>query len=393
MEQIKRMAQLNPPLGRLLKMGLIGGGGAAFIGKVHAVAGKLDHRAEIAAAALSRDLETSRASAAAFGLTPEQAYGGAESLIASMADQLDFVAIATPNYTHAPIALAALNAGLHVICDKPMTTTAKDAQDLIQAVESSNRVFALTHNYTGYPLVRQAKAMVNSGDIGEIIAVRATYTQGWLHAINPDETPARGAWKSDPALAGPSGALGDIGTHAYNLITHVTNLVPQKLSASIRSYAPVRTLDDYGQVNIDFGNDVLGMVNFSQVSHGRLNDLWIEVDGTTGSLIWRQECPNQLEVRRQGESMIQLERHPAGSDLHASARSASRIPPGHPEGFYEAFANIYRAAYDDMLHVAKGESIDHRQTVYPNVYDGADGVRFIDRCLESNRQQSQWIEW
>ena len=266
-KQMKRMAQLNPPLGRLLKMGLIGGGGAAFIGKVHAVAGKLDHRAEIAAAALSRDLETSRASAAAFGLTPEQAYGGAESLIASMADQLDFVAIATPNYTHAPIALAALNAGLHVICDKPMTTTAKDAQDLIQAVESSNRVFALTHNYTGYPLVRQAKAMVNSGDIGEIIAVRATYTQGWLHAMNPDETPARGAWKSDPELAGPSGALGDIGTHAYNLITHVTNLVPQKLSASIRSYAPVRALDDYGQVNIDFGNDVLGMVNFRMAFH------------------------------------------------------------------------------------------------------------------------------
>ena len=387
------MSQLNPPLGRMLRMGLIGGGGAAFIGKVHAVAAKLDHRAEITAAALSRNLEISRDSAAAFGLTADQVYGGAESLIESMAGDLDFVAIATPNYTHAPIALAALNAGLHVICDKPMTTTAEDADRLVSAVESSDRVFALTHNYTGYPMVRQARAMVLNGEIGEVLAVRATYAQGWLHAMQPNEVPARGAWKSDPELAGPSGALGDIGTHAYNLITHITGLVPAKLSASIRSFAQVRDLDDYGQVNIEFGNGVLGMVNFSQVSHGRLNDLWIEIDGSAGSLIWRQESPNQLEFRRQGESMIQLERHPAGSSLDDSAKSSSRIPPGHPEGFYEAFANVYRAAYDDMLKIANGETIDHRNTVYPNVYDGADGVRFINRCLESSQQQSEWTDW
>ena len=386
---------LNYPLNRKLRMGLIGGGGNAFIGRVHAIAATLDNRAEVVAGALSSDPDKARASAPAFGIAKERAYGSYQELIQAEAAlppdrRIDFVAVATPNHTHFEIAREALAAGLHVVCDKPMTTRWADAQELVRLVDESGRVFALTHVYSGYPLIQQAREMIAAGDLGEINAVRVQYTQGWLCGLQPGTTPPRGAWKSDSAKAG-SGSLGDIGTHGLHLACHVTGLQPQEVSAVLRNYHASRRLDDYGHVLLDFGDDRLGSITFSQMTYGKLNDLVLEVDGSRASLTWRQEEPNQLLVRRTGQAMQVYERHPTAAHMTEGSRHASRLPGGHPEGFFEAFANLYRAAFDDMARRNRGETTDVRPTTYPNVWDGLLGVAFVIACQASNEQRGAWI--
>ncbi|MBC8356081.1 MAG: Gfo/Idh/MocA family oxidoreductase [Planctomycetes bacterium] len=374
-------------------MALVGGGGNAFIGRVHATAAQLDNRAELVAGALSSNPDKSRAAAPSFGIADDRAYGSVGELIeaelALPADQrADFVSIATPNFTHFEIAKASLAAGFNVLCDKPMTTTVQDADELVRIVEETGAVFALTHNYTGYPMIRQAREMIASGELGEIQAVRANYVQGWMCGLKVEPNPPRGGWKIDPEKAG-SGSLGDVGTHAFNLACYVTGLSATEVSATMRTFHPETELDDYGHATIAFGESTLGTITYSQITHGRLNDLTLEVDGAKAALVWRQEDPNELIVRRTGRARQVYERHPAASYTNDLCRAACRIPGGHPEGFFEAFANVYNAAFDDMILRSTGG--DRSETTrYPSVRDGVAGVRFVEACQASNSERGAW---
>jgi len=376
-------------------MALVGGGGSGFIGKVHATAGQLDNRAQLVAGTFSSDPQRSKEAALTFGVSEDRAYGSYQELLATenaipIDDRVDFVSIATPNHTHFEIAKAALEAGFHVVCDKPMTNRVDQAEELAALVKQTGQVFALTHNYTGYPMIQQARSMIAAGELGEIQAVRADYMQGWLCGMQLDPNAARGVWKSDPEKAG-SGSLGDVGTHAFNLVRYVTGLRPIELSCLMRSFHPERSLDDYGHVAFKFDEAQLGMITFSQITHGRLNDFRLEVDGTRGSIKWRQEHPNQLTVWRTGQATQTYDRHPTAGYTSDLARDGCRIPAGHPEGFFEAFANVYRAAFDDMARHAMGEPIDSRGSGYPSVHDGVEGVRFIEVCQASSESEGAWM--
>jgi len=385
---------LNPPLNRRLRMALIGGGGAGFIGKVHRTAATLDGRAELVAGAFSSDADRTCEAARTFSVDPHRAFASYTELLQTELsrpedERVDFVSIATPNWLHFPMARAALDAGLHVFCDKPMTTRADDAEELVRLVEASDRVFALTHNYTGYPLVRQAREMIASGELGEIRAVRVNYIQGWMRGVQPDATPPRGAWKDDPEKNGPAATMGDVGTHAYNLARYMSGLQPVEISAKLMTYASGRQLDDYGHALVRCANDALIMVTASQVTHGRLNDLAIEIDGEDASLSWRQEEPNVLIVRRFSEPQHIYDRHPAAGYMNESGRSACRLPAGHPEAFFEAFANVYAAAFDDIVARIIGGEVTAPQ--YPTVYDGLEGVRFIEQTVASSQANGAWL--
>ena len=292
---------LNPPLNRRLRMALPGGGGTGFIGKVHRTATTLDGRVELVSGAFSSDVDRSRETAADFGVDPARAFNSFKKLIDDELSRpaeecVDFVSIATPNWLYFPMAKAVLEAGFNVMCDKPMTVSLVQAEELAELVDRTGAVFGVTHNYTGYPLIRQAREMIASGELGEITAVRVNYIQGWMRGSTPGDTPPRGAWKDDPQKNGPAATMGDVGSHAYNLASYVTGLKPAEVSATVRTFAPGRQLDDYGHALVRFTNDALCMVTVSQVTHGRLNDLSIEVDGENASLSWRQENPNVLTI-------------------------------------------------------------------------------------------------
>lgn len=388
------MEHINGSLNRKLRMGLTGGGQGAFIGRVHNVAAILDNRAELVAGALSSSHEKTLASAPFYDIKPERAYASIQDMVekeAARDDGIDFVTVATPNHTHFDIAKAAIEGGLNVLCDKPMTFDLAQAEELVKLVESSGVVFAVTHNYTGYPLVRQAREMILGGDLGEIQAIRSNYIQGWLRSRLEQEDSKQAAWRTDPAKSGAAGAFGDIGTHAYNLARYMTGLIPEEVSCNLKVFEPGRKLDDYGHAVIRFGNGGLGTVTASQISHGRENDLFIEVDGTKGALSWRQEEPNQMLVRRNGEPWQIYTRNPNAPFMTELAAASCRLPGGHPEAFFEAFGNVYRFAYDDMIKRANGESFETRDTIYPNVYDGVDGMYFIQQCVASSAENGAWL--
>ena len=384
---------VNAPLNRKLRMGLIGGGQGAFIGRVHATAAILDNRAQVVAGALSSNPEKAKASAPDYDIPAERAYGSYKEMVAAeakRADKIDFVSVATPNHTHFEIAKAFAEAGFNVICDKPMTFDLKQAEQLAEAVKKSGVVFALTHNYTGYPLVRQARAMVQAGELGDINAIRASYIQGWLRSRLKKSGQKQASWRTDPKQSGAAGCFGDIGTHAYNLSRFISGLIPEQISCLLKIFEPGRALDDYGVAAIRYQNGALGTVTASQITHGRENDIWIEVDGTKGSLEWHQEDPNKLIVRQNGEPMKVYTRG-GGPYLKPAAAAATRIPSGHPEGFFEAFSNVYAAAFDDIAKRATGGSFEQTDTLYPNVFDGVDGMNFITQCVESSKQDGKWL--
>ena len=388
---------INTPLNRKLRMGLIGGGQGSFIGRVHATAAVLDNRATVFAGALSSNPERARASAPDYDISPEQAYGSYQELIDAQKklpedQRVDFVSIATPNHTHFQIAMAAVEAGLNVICDKPLTFDLAQAEQLAEAVEKSGVVFAVSHNYTGYPLVRQARQMILDGEFGEIQAVRAFYIQGWLRTRLETEDQKQAAWRTDPGKSGAAGCFGDIATHAFNLARYMTGLLPEQVSCQLRTFEPGRALDDYGTAMIKFEGGGLGTVTASQISHGRENDLYIEIDGTRASLVWRQENPNEMIVRRNGEPHQIYTRDPNAPFMNDSGAAACRLPAGHPEAFFEAFANVYRSAYDNICKRADGQSFETINTVYPNVNDGVEGMYFIQQCVASSNDDGQWLE-
>jgi predicted dehydrogenase len=390
------MDTTNGPLNRKLRMALVGGGQGAFIGRVHATAAVLDNRAALVAGALSSDPEKAKASAPAYDIKPNRAYGSIQELIEieaalSAEERVDFISVATPNHTHFPIAKAALEAGFNVICDKPMTFDLAQAEELQGIVEKSGAVFALTHNYTGYPLVRAARQMIQDGELGEIQAIRSNYIQGWLRSRLEQDDQKQAAWRTDPKKSGAAGAFGDIGTHAYNLSRYITGLIPEEISCNLKIFAPGRKLDDYGHAVIRFDNGALGTVTASQISHGRENDLFIEIDGTEGAISWRQEEPNSMLLRKNGKPHQLYTRDPNAPHLNESGSAACRLPSGHPEAFFEAFANVYRSAYDAIVKRISGEKFETKNTIYPNVYDGVDGMHFIQQCVASSQENGAWL--
>lgn len=385
----------NGPLNRKLRMGLVGGGQGAFIGRVHATAAVLDNRAVLVAGALSSDPARAKASAPDYDIPPDRAYGSYQEMVEAESKlpkdkRIDFVSVATPNHMHFVVAKAFAEAGFNVMCDKPLTLDLKQAEELAEVVRKSGVVFAVTHNYTGYPLVRQAREMVLGGELGEINAIRAFYIQGWLRTRLEQENQKQASWRTDPARSGAAGCFGDIGTHAYNLGRFITGLVPDQISCLLKSFVEGRPLDDYGTAAIRYQNGALGTVTASQISHGRENDIWIEVDGTKGSLEWHQEEPNKMFYRVNGQPH-RIYTRAGGPYLSPLAARSSRIPSGHPEAFLEAFANVYTAAYDDMIKRAMGEKFDVRDTLYPNVCDGVDGMNFIDKCVSSSKADGKWV--
>jgi predicted dehydrogenase len=384
----------NEPLNRKLRMGLVGGGQGAFIGRVHATAAILDNRAALVAGALSSDPARAKASAPDYDIKPERAYGSIKDMIAAelklpASERIDFVSVATPNHTHFDIARACAEAGFNVMCDKPMTFDLAQAEELAKVVAKSGVVFGVTHNYTGYPLVRQARDMVLGGELGEINAIRAFYIQGWLRTRLESSGQKQAGWRTDPKQSGAAGCFGDIGTHAYNLGRFITGLIPDQISCSLKTFEGGRALDDYGAAVIRFASGALGTVTASQISHGRENDLWIEVDGTKGAIEWHQEEPNKMLVRVNGKPH-QIYTRAGGPYLGAMAGASTRIPSGHPEAFLEAFANIYTAAYADMVKRAAGQKFDGQNTLYPNVADGVDGMNFITQCVASSKEGGAW---
>jgi predicted dehydrogenase len=386
----------NGSLNRKLRMALVGGGQGSFIGRVHATAAVLDNRAVLVAGALSANAQRAKASAPSYDICDSRAYGSITELIEkesalSKDERVDFLSVATPNHTHFDIAKAAIEAGFNVVCDKPMTFDFAQAEELVRAVETSGVVFAVSHNYTGYPLVRQAREMILSGELGEIQAIRSSYIQGWLRTRLEDEEQKQAAWRTDPTKSGAAGAFGDIGTHAYNLGRYITGLLPAEISCTLKIFAPGRQLDDYGHSVIRYDNGALGTVTASQISHGRENDLTIEVDGTKGAISWRQEEPNVMIVRRNGEPHRMYTRDPNAPFMNEMGAAACRLPSGHPEAFFEAFANVYRFAYDAMVRRAEGATFESKDTIYPNVYDGAEGMMFIEKCVASSADNGAWV--
>ncbi len=387
---------VNAPLNRKLRMGLVGGGQGAFIGRVHATAAILDNRAALVAGALSSDPAKAKASAPDYDIKPERAYTSYQEMVAGESklppsERIDFVSVATPNHTHFEIARAFAEAGFNVMCDKPMTFDLAQAEELARIVQKTGVVFGLTHNYTGYPLVRQAREMVQSGELGDINAVRASYIQGWLRRRLEKENQKQASWRTDPKRSGAAGCFGDIGTHAYNLGRFITGLLPEQVSCLLKTFEPGRQLDDYGVAAVRYQNGALGTVTASQITHGRENDIWIEIDGTKGSLEWHQEDPNKLWFRVNGQPHRLYTRDPNAPYLLATAKASCRLPSGHPEGFFEAFANVYAAAFEDMVTRAAGKAVDSAKSLYPNVADGVDGMNFITQCVASSSKDGQWV--
>ncbi|HUG66709.1 MAG TPA: Gfo/Idh/MocA family oxidoreductase [Pirellulaceae bacterium] len=386
----------NDPLNRKLRMALVGGGQGAFIGRVHCTAAVLDNRASLVAGTLSSNAERAKTSAPDYDIPADRAYGSYQEMIEKelalpQERQIDFVSVATPNHTHFAIAKAAVEAGFNVICDKPMTFDLAQAEELAAAVDKSDVVFAVTHNYTGYPLVRQAREMILNGELGEIQAIRASYVQGWLRTRLEAEDQKQAAWRTDPSKSGAAGCFGDIATHAYNLARYMTGELPASVSCHLRTFEKGRALDDYGTAVIKLENGGLATVTASQISHGRENEVSIQIDGTKGAIEWHQEEPNKMLVLRNGHPRQLYTRDPNAPFMNQSGQAACRLPSGHPEAFFEAFANVYRAAYDAMILRATGANVEKKDTVYPNVHDGVEGMYFIQQCVASSQQDGVWL--
>jgi predicted dehydrogenase len=386
----------NGALNRKLRMALVGGGAGSFIGRVHCTAAVLDNRAVLVAGALSSDPKKAKASAPDYDIPADRAYGSIDELIASerkrpVGDRVDFISVATPNHTHFAIAKAAAEAGFNVICDKPMTFDLKQAEELAEIVDRTGVVFAVSHNYTGYPMVRQAREMVLAGDLGEINAVRSNYIQGWLRTRIEAGDQKQAAWRTDPSKSGAAGCFGDIGTHAYNLARYMTCLLPESISCNLKIFAEGRKLDDYGHAVIRMEGGALATVTASQISHGRENDLFIEIDGTKGAVEWHQEEPNKLLVRCNGEPLKIYTRNPGAPYMTDLAKASCRLPGGHPEAFFEAFANVYRFAFDAMVERAAGNEFERVNTIYPNVNDGVEGMYFIQQSVASSHDNGAWL--
>lgn len=372
---------------RRLRLGMVGGGHGAFIGAVHRIAARLDDQWELVAGALSSDADRARASAVDLGLAPDRSYADFAQMAqaeAARPDGIDAVAIVTPNHLHAAPAVAFLEAGIHVICDKPMASRPDDAQAMADAVAASGKLFVLTHNYTGYPLIRQAREMVSRGDLGRLRVVQVEYPQDWLAEPVSNK---QADWRTDPARSGAGGCVGDIGTHAFNLAEYVTGLRAETIAAELSTFVPGRRVDDDVQVRMRFAGGARGMLWASQVAVGHENGLRLRVYGETGGLEWSQENPNRMLFSRLGDPPRILTRGGAGS-TEAGLRGL-RVPPGHPEGYLEGFATLYADAAA-MIRQADHGGPAPEDVAVPDAAQGLRGMRFIAACLASSAADGVW---
>lgn len=377
---------------RKLRMGMIGGGMGSFIGDVHRKAAAIDGMIELVCGAFSSTAEKSLASGKALLLPEDRCYGSFEEMILREKAlpetlRMDFVAIVTPNHMHFAPAKMALENGFHVVCDKPMTLTIEEAKILEQLVQSTGLLFALTHNYPGSPMVKQAKAMVENRDIGTIRKVQVQYLQGWMATAVEDADNKQAAWRVDPSKSGVGGALGDIGTHAHNLLEYITGMQVKELSADLGRVGKGRILDDDANILIRMENGAKGTMSLSQIAVGEENNFAIRIYGEKGSLEWHQENPNELITRWLDQPKKIFT--PNGHGLYPQALAASRIPSGHPEGYLEAFANVYKNFAIHLNAFLTKTNIERPD--YPTVYEGVRGVQFIHAAVESDQQNAAWI--
>lgn len=376
---------------RRLRLGMVGGGQGAFIGAVHRLAARMDDHYELLAAALSADPANARASALVLGLDPARAYEDYARMAqaeAARPDGIEVVAITTPNHLHAPVARAFLEAGIHVICDKPLALTLAEGEELARLARQRRRLFALTHTYSGYPMVRHARELVAAGELGELRYVQVEYLQDWLANPIPPGQNKQADWRADPARAGRAGCLGDIGTHAYQLAAFITGQLPNALAAELHSFVPGRLVDDHLQVWLRYPEGMRGSLNASQVASGEENRLQIRLYGDKASLIFRQEAPNELWLTPIGGASQRLTRGRVESD---AARHASRVPAGHPEGYLEAFAQLYTDAALQIHALAAGEAPPPESLALTTVEDGVAGMRFIETSLASHAANGRWL--
>ena len=373
-----------------IKLGMVGGGRDAFIGAVHRIASRIDDQFELVAGCFSSTAEKSKASGADLGLPEDRVYSDFTEMAkreGRLKNGIDAVAIVTPNHVHYPAAREFLKRGIHVICDKPLTSTLADAKKLVKAAEASNAAFVLTHNYTGYPLIRQAREMVASGELGNIRVVQVEYPQVWLSEPLESTGQKQAGWRTDPAKSGAGGSIGDIGTHAYNLARFVTGLTLDSLCADMQRFVEGRELDDNAHVLLRFEGGARGMLWSSQVAPGNENGLRIRVFGTKGGIEWLQEDPNKLWFTPLGEPKRLLTRNGAG--IGEASMAVSRIPAGHPEGYLEGFATIYNEAAQTIRAMQNSEP--DPGLPYPTVHDGLEGVAFVDACVRSSSRDGAWV--
>ena len=374
-----------------IRLGMVGGGRDAFIGAVHRIAARLDDRFQLVAGCFSSTAEKSAASGADLGLDPNRVYGDFAEMAkreARLKDGIEAVAIVTPNHLHLPVAREFLKRGIHVICDKPLTATLADAKKLVKLAEASPALFVLTHNYTAYPMVRQAREMVAEGLLGALRVVQVEYAQDWLTEALEETGQKQAGWRTDPARSGAGGATGDIGTHAANLACFVTGQRIASLSADLHSFVAGRRVDDNAYAMLRFDGGARGMLWCSQVAVGTENGLRLRVYGARGGLEWAQENPNQLWYTPFGEPTRLITR--AGAGAGAAAARLSRIPAGHPEGYLEGFANLYGEAAQAIAARRDGGAPDPDVT-YPTVHDGLAGVAFVDACVRSSTRGGAWV--
>jgi predicted dehydrogenase len=374
-----------------IRLGMVGGGQGAFIGAVHRIAARLDDQYELVAGAFSSTAEKSKASGADLGIDPARTYASFTEMAqreARKKDGIEAVAIVTPNHMHAPVAVEFLKRGIHVICDKPLTATLPEAKKLVKAATASGAIFALTHNYTGYPMIRHAQAMVQAGELGDIRVVQVEYAQDWLAEDLEATGQKQAGWRTDPAQSGAGGSTGDIGTHAFNLAGFVTGLTLESLAADLQAFVPGRRVDDNAHVMLRYQGGARGMLWCSQVATGCENALRLRVYGTKAGIEWAQEDPNYLYVTELGQPRTRITRGGAGSN--AAAARMTRIPPGHPEGYLEGFANIYAEAARAIIARRNGVAVDGA-VMFPGLKEGLEGVAFVDACVRSSRRNGAWV--
>ncbi|MBC7885433.1 MAG: Gfo/Idh/MocA family oxidoreductase [Saprospiraceae bacterium] len=382
-------------MGRKIRMGMVGGGQGAFIGGVHRMAAALDGQIELVCGAFSSDPEKSKRSGEELYIKPSRIYKTFQEMILtemtlSADERMDLVSIVTPNHVHFEPAKMAIQHGFHVICDKPLSYNLEEAYELQKVVHRSDRIFALTHNYTGYPMVKQAKQMVRNGDLGKIRKVVVEYPQGWLSTLLEASDNKQASWRTDPAKSGIAGAMGDIGTHAENLAVYITGLKISELCADISTLVQGRLLDDDGNVLLRFDNGARGILYASQISAGEENNLRIRVYGEKGGFEWSQMEPNTLTVRWADKP---VEVYRTGSyNLYPEALAHARIPAGHPEGYLEAFANIYRNVAKCIQAGLDGVDVNPLFKDFPGIDDGVRGMEFIYKVIESGKSDHKWLK-
>ena len=375
-----------------IRLGMVGGGRDAFIGAVHRIASRIDGHYELVAGAFSSTVEKSKLSARDIGIAEDRAYGDYKEMAireARLKNGIEAVSIVTPNHLHYPVAKEFLKRGIHVLCDKPLTSTLADAKKLAKIANDSNALFVLTHNYTAYPMIRQARQMIKQGDLGTLRVVQVEYAQDWLSTKLEDENQKQANWRVDPERSGAGGCIGDIGTHAYNLAGFITGLKLEALCADLTTFVDGRQLDDNVHILLRYEDGVKGMLWSSQVAPGNENALRIRVYGSKGGLEWEQENPNLLKHTVLGEPTRLLTR--GGSGANDAANAVTRIPAGHPEGYLEGFANIYTETAQLINASKAGENInaDH---LLPTVQDGLAGISFISAAVNSSRKGGSWVK-